>query len=330
MLKIATAASAAATLAFAMSMGTPGNAQDAYPERPISMIVPFAAGGPTDALARIIAQGLTEKLGQQVLVENLPGAGGTIGSGKAARAEADGYTLLVGHAGTLAANVSLYKKLPYDVVEDFEPIGYMGDVPQILIVNKDFPAQTAAEFYAHVKEHDAELTAGTAGIGSASHLGGLLLNSALGTQVELVGYKGVGPAMNDLVGGHINFMIDVSTTALPQITAGTVRPLAVLRHERIAALPDVPTMAETGLKNMEATIWNLLLVPAGTPQPVLDRLSGALREVTQDPGVQAKLAPLGVVPPSAEKTSAPEIEAFVKAETDRWRQVIEAAGVSAD
>ena len=330
MLRIATAVSAAATLALVSSVVAPSVAQESYPDRPVSMIVPFAAGGPTDALARIIAQGLTDKLGQQVLVENLPGAGGTIGSGRAARAEPDGYTLLVGHAGTLAANVSLYKKLPYQVVEDFDPIGFMGDVPQVLIVKKDFPAQDAAEFYAYVKQHDSELTAGTAGVGSASHLGGLLLNSALGTDVELVGYKGAGPAMNDLVGGHIDYMIDVTTTALPQITAGTVQPLAVLRAERIAALPDVPTMAETGLAGMEANIWNLLLVPAGTPQPIVDRLSGALGEVTLDPAVQQKFAQLGVVPPGTEKMPAPEIKNFVQTEADRWEEVIKAAGVSAD
>ena len=330
MLKIATAVATAASLAVTIAPSTGSYAQDAYPDRPVTMIVPFAAGGPTDALARIVAQGLTEKLGQQVLVENVPGAGGTIGSGRAARAEADGYTLLVGHAGTLAANVGLYKKLPYDVVEDFNPVGFMGDVPEILIVKKDFPAQTAAEFYAYVKEHDAELTAGAAGVGSASHLGGLLLNSALGTDVELVGYKGAGPAMNDLVGGHIDYMIDVSTTALPQIAAGTVRPLAVLRAERIAAQPDVPTMAETGLPNMEANIWNLLLAPNGTPQPVVDRLSGGLHEVTQDPTVQQQFAQLGIVPPTAETTPAPQIEEFVQTETDRWQGVIKAAGVSAD
>ena len=330
MSRIVTAVSTAATLALALATSTPATAQDAYPSRPVAMIVPFAAGGPTDALARIVAQGLTEKLGQQVLVENVPGAGGTIGSGRAARAEADGYTLLVGHAGTLAANVGLYKKLPYDVIEDFEPIGFMGDVPQILIVGKDFPAQTATEFYAYVKEHDAELTAGTAGVGSASHLGGLLLNSALGTDVELVGYKGAGPAMNDLVGGHIDFMIDVSTTALPQISAGAVRPLAVLRRERLAALPDVPTTAETGLANMEANIWNLLLAPAGTPQPVVDRLAGALHDVTQDPAVQEKFAQLGIVPPDAANTPAPQIEQFVQTEIARWQEVIKAAGISAD
>jgi tripartite-type tricarboxylate transporter receptor subunit TctC len=236
----------------------------------------------------------------------------------------------VGHAGTLAANVSLYKKLPYSTIEDFEPIGFMGDVPQILIVRKDFPAQTAGEFYEYVKAHQDELTAGTAGIGSAAHLGGMLLNSALGTNVELVGYKGAGPAMNDLVGGHIDFMIDVSTTALPQIKAGTVRPLAVLRAERIAALPDVPTTAETRLENMEANIWNLLLAPKGTPQPVMDRLARSLREVTQDPAIKEKLALLGVEGSAQDNLSTSQIEEFVQAETARWRSVIEAAGVSAD
>jgi tripartite-type tricarboxylate transporter receptor subunit TctC len=206
----------------------------------------------------------------------------------------------------------------------------MGDVPQILIVRKDFPAQTAGEFYEYVKAHQDELTAGTAGIGSASHLGGMLLNAALGTNVELVGYKGAGPAMNDLVGGHIDFMIDVSTTALPQIKAGTVRPLAVLRAQRIAALPDVPTTAETGLENMEANIWNLLLAPKGTPQPVVDRLTSTLDEVTRDPAVQEKLAQLGVEPSGQDNMSGPQIEEFVQAETDRWRSVIEAAGVSAN
>lgn len=327
MLKIATAVSTAATLAFAMTMGAPSKAQDAYPDRPVSVIVPFAACGPTDALARIVAQGLTEKLGQQVFVENLPGAGGTIGSG---RAEPDGYTLLVGHAGTLAANVALYKKLPYHVVEDFEPIGFMGDVPQILVVKNDLPAETAAQFYAYVTEHDTELTAGTAGIGSAAHLGGLLRNSALGTKVELVSYKGAGPAMNDLVGGHIDYMIDVSTTALPQIAVGTVRPLAVLRSERIAALPDVPTTAETGLANMEANIWNLLLAPNGTPQPMVDRLTGVLHDVTQDPAVQERFAQLGIVPPGPDNTPAPQIEEFAQTETARWQGMIKAAGVSAD
>ena len=328
MLKIATAVATAASLAVTIAPSTGSYAQDAYPDRPVTMIVPFAAGGPTDALARIVAQGLTEKLGQQVLVENVPGAGGPSAQ-VAQRARRPTATRCWCDAGTLAANVGLYRKLPYDVVADFDPVGFMGDVPQILIVKKDFPAQTAAEFYAYVKEHDAELTAGTAGVGSASHLGGLLLNW-LGTDVELVGYKGAGPAMNDLVGGHIDYMIDVSTTALPQIAASTVRPLAVLRVERIAALPDVPTMVETGLQNMEANIWNLLLAPKGTPQPIVERLTGVLHDVTQDPAVQGKFAQLGIVPPGPDNLPAPQIEAFVEMETARWQGVIKAAGVSAD
>jgi tripartite-type tricarboxylate transporter receptor subunit TctC len=321
---------AVTTLALSVAATAGAAAQDAYPSRPVTAIVPFAAGGPTDGLARIVAQSLTQKLGQQVLIENVPGAGGTIGSGRVARADADGYTLLVGHAGTLAANVGLYKKLPYSSVDDFEPIGFMGDVPQILLVEKDLPVQTAAEFFAYAKEHQDEINCGTAGVGSAAHLGGLLLNAALGTKMELVSYKGAGPAMNDLMGGQIDCMVDVTTTAVPQIKAGTVRPLAVLRAQRIAVVPDVPTTAEVGLQNMEANIWNVLLAPKGTPQPVLDRLATALRATMQNPAVQERLAQLGVELPSQTQATPAEIRAYIQAEVDRWLPVIKAAGVSAD
>jgi tripartite-type tricarboxylate transporter receptor subunit TctC len=267
---------AVTTLALSVAAPAGAGAQDAYPTEPVTVIVPFAAGGPTDGLARIVAQSLTEKLGQQVLVENAPGAGGTIGSGRAARAEPDGYTLLVGHAGTLAANVGLYKKLPYSSVDDFEPIGFMGDVPQILLVKKDLPVQTAAEFITYAKEHQDELNCGTAGTGSAAHLGGLLLNAALGTQIQLVGYKGAGPAMTDLMGGQIDCMVDVTTTAVPQIKAGTVRPLAVLRAQRIAVVPDVPTTAEVGLQNMEA---NCLVPGSRGPSLTLEGEDALWRQV---------------------------------------------------
>ena len=330
-MKIASSLLAAATtLALSIAAPASAGAQDAYPSMPVTVIVPFAAGGPTDGLARIVAQSLTQELGQQVLVENIPGAGGTIGSGRVAKAEPDGYTLLVGHAGTLAANVSLYRKLPYSSVDDFEPIGFMGDVPQILLVKNDLPVQTAAEFITYAKEHQDQINCGTAGVGSAAHLGGLLLNAALGTQIELVSYKGAGPAMNDLMGGQIDCMVDVTTTAVPQIKAGMVRPLAVLRAERIAVVPDVPTTAEVGLQNMEANIWNVLLAPKGTPQPVLDRLTTALHEAMQDPAVQERLAQLGVELPTQTQATPEEIRAYIQAEIDRWLPVIKAAGVSAD
>jgi tripartite-type tricarboxylate transporter receptor subunit TctC len=324
------AAMAALTATIAVPVGT--GAQEAYPTRPITLVVPFPPGGPLDSLARILAGAMTPDLGQQVIVENVAGAGGTIGSGRVARAEADGYTLLGGHAGTLAANVSLYKKLRYDAVEDFEPIGFMGDVPQILIVRKDFPAQTAGEFFEYVREHQADLTCGTGGVGSAPHLGGLLLNAALGTDVRLVNYKGAAPAMTDLIGGHIDYMIDASTTVVPQVKAGTVRPLAVLSGQRIAALPDVPTMAEAGLENMEADIWHVLLAPKGTPKPVVDRLGTALRTALQDGSVRERLAELGIQPPNPDENTmtSEDISAFIHAEIERWRPVIQAAGVSAD
>jgi tripartite-type tricarboxylate transporter receptor subunit TctC len=322
----------AVVVAFAAVVATPAgpNAQEAYPTRPITIVVPFPAGGPLDSLARILAHTMTPDLGQQVIVENVAGAGGTIGSGRVARAEPDGYTLLGGHAGTLAANVGLYKKLPYDAVNGFEPIGFMGNVPQILIVGKDFPAQTAAEFFKYVRENQASLTCGTGGVGSAPHLGGLLLNAALGTNVQLVNYKGAAPAMTDLIGGHIDYMIDASTTVVPQVKADKVRPLAVLSEQRIAALPDVPTMAEAGLKNMEAEIWHVLLAPKGTPKPIVDRLGTALHVALQDSNVREQLAALGIEPPSEDGMTSEDIRVFVKTEIERWGPVIQSAGVSAD
>jgi tripartite-type tricarboxylate transporter receptor subunit TctC len=273
---------------------------------------------------------MTPKLGQQVIIENVAGAGGTIGMGRAARAEPDGYTLLGGHAGGLAANVSLYKQLPYDAVGDFEPIGFMGDVPQILIVNKNFPAQSAEEFFGYVRKNQNELTCGTGGIGSAPHLGGLLLNAALGTDVRLVNYKGAAPAMNDLIGGHIDYMIDASTTVVPQVKAGTVRPLAVLSEQRIAALPDVPTMAEAGLKNVQADIWHVLLAPKGTPKPILDRLGVVLHGVLQDASVREQLTKLGIQPSGRDDMTSEGIKTFIHTEIERWRPVIKAAGISAE
>ena len=331
MLKIASSF-LAATAALAVTVADPpvpvrrrrtraGPSPPSCPSRPADRPMALHASWP---------KALTQKLGQQVLVENIPGAGGTIGSGRTARAEPDGYTLLVGHAGTLAANVGLYKKLPYDAVNDFEPIGFMGDVPQILLVRNDLPVQTAAEFITYAKEHQNELNCGTAGVGSAAHLGGLLLNAALGTDLQLVSYKGAGPAMNDLMGGQIDCMVDVTTTAVPQIKAGTVRPLAVLRAERIDVVPEVPTTAEVGLSNMEANIWNVLLAPKGTPQPVLDRLTTALHETMQDPAVRERLAKLGVEPPAQTQATPAEIKTYIQADIDRWLPIIKAAGASAD
>ena len=250
-----------------------------YPTRPVTVIVPFPAGGPTDVIARLYADAMSRNLGQPFLVENVGGGGGTIGSGRAAKAAPDGYTLLVGHAGTHAANGAFYAKLPYDPVNGYEYVGSLGDAPQILIGKKGGPTNLK-DFTAHVKANQAKMNFGTAGVGSASHLGGAMLNVALGMQVQAVHYRGVAPAMNDLVARQIDYMVDMSTTSIPQIQGGNVVPIAVMRSQRLSIIPEVPTSFETGITNLNLSIWNVLMAPKSTPRPVIDRLNIALRKAT--------------------------------------------------
>ncbi|MEW6254907.1 MAG: tripartite tricarboxylate transporter substrate-binding protein [Pseudomonadota bacterium] len=319
----------AAALA-AAALLSPLAARAEYPDRPITLIVPFAAGGPTDAIARLIAKGMSENLKQTIVIENVGGAGGTTGSARAAKAKPDGYTLLIGHAGTHAASVGLYTKLPYDPVTSYEFIGEMGDAPQILVVNKDLPITDLKSFIAYVKAKDTQLNFGTAGVGSASYLGGVMLNSALGTNVPPVHYRGAGPAMNDVIGGQIQYMVDVSTTALPQIRGNTVRPITVLRSQRIASLPDLPATPEEGMPGLDFSVWNVLLAPAGTPRPIIDRLNVALRAALADPTLAARLAELGIELPDEARRSPEGARAHVAAEIQKWVPVVKATGVTLD
>lgn len=305
-------------------------AQGAYPERPITLIVPFAAGGPSDSLARQVVEAMSRNLNQRIVVENVGGAGGTIGSSRAARATPDGYTILLGHSGTHAANIGLYKKLPYDALGDFEMIGSVGDQPQFLVVRKSLPVKDFKEFAAYVKANQDKMTYGTAGVGSATHLGGVLLNSALGTNVRAVVYRGSGPAMNDLIAGHLDFLIDVSSTALPQIRGGTVVPMAVLRSERVPSAPDVPGAKDLGLPTLNSSIWTVFMAPKGTSKAIVDRLNASLRAALEDPTVRERLKVLGVEPPEASRMSPEGTRAFVKAEIDRWLPIIRQAGISLD
>lgn len=307
---------------------TPAQAQSSYPERPITLIIPFAAGGPSDVLGRHVADAMSKNIGQRIVVENVGGAGGTIGSNRGARAVPDGYTILLGHTGTHAANVGLYKKLPYDAVRDFEPIGSVGDQPQFLVVKKSLPIKNFQEFAAYLKANPA--TYGTAGVGSATHLGGLLVNAALGTNATPVAYKSSGPAMTDLIAGHIDFLIDVSSTALPQIRGGTVTPVAVLRSERVPSAPDVPGAKDLGLPSLDSSIWTVFLAPAGTPKPIVDKLNQSLRTALEDPDVKTKLVQLGVEPPEASRMSPDGTRAYVASEIKRWLPIIQKAGVSLD
>jgi tripartite-type tricarboxylate transporter receptor subunit TctC len=249
-----------------------------------------------------------------------------IGTDAVAKAAPDGYTLLIGHAGTLAANGAFYSKLPYDSVNDFEYIGSLGDAPQILIAKKGTPS-TLREFAEHVKINQTRMNYGTAGIGSAAHLGGAMLNVALGTQVQPVHYRSIAPAMNDLVGGQIDYMVDMSTTAIPQIQGGSVLPIAVMRSQRLSVIPAVPTSAETGVINLDVSIWNLMMVPKNTPRPIIDSLNVALRKAVAEPTVKASLATIAVEMPDDNRMSPEGARTFVKSERERWVPALKKAGI---
>lgn len=299
-----------------------------YPSRSITLIVPFAAGGPADVLARTVSDAMGRLLGQTFIVENVAGAGGSLGSARAAKASPDGYTLLAGHAGTHAGNVGLFERLPYDPVGDFEPIGFLGDVPQVIVVNPKFPANEPRDFFEYVRHHADKLTLGHAGVGSASHLASLLFAKSIGKPLNAVGYRGSGPAMNDLIGGQFDFMIDLTSNALPQIEAGTVRPIAVLRQDRVPALPNVPTTSEIGFPQLKATIWNVLLAPKATPPHIVSKLNSALLAALADPTVQARLSKLGVEPPESSAQTIEGRREFIKMEVERWLPIVKAAGAS--
>jgi len=305
-------------------------AQGSYPDRPISLIVPFAAGGPTDAVARIAAEFMSRDLGQTIVIENIAGAGGTIGSVRAARANPDGYTIQIGQAGTHVSSVGLYRNLRYNPITDYEHLGLLGDLPQVLIVKNDLPPRDFKAFADYLRANEAKLNAGTAGPGSSSHMGAAMLNVRLGTKVNLVAYRGTGPAMNDLLSGQIDYMVEVSLTAKAQIEAGTVRPLAVFRSARIATLPDVPSTNEFGVEGLDFPVWLGLLAPKGTPQPVVERLNASIRKAVQDPALRARLSPLGLEMPQDATNTPSGFRDFIQSEIDRWVPLIRKAGLALD
>jgi tripartite-type tricarboxylate transporter receptor subunit TctC len=304
-----------------------GAMAQAYPSKPITVVVPFAAGGPTDALARILCQRMGEALGQQMIVENVGGAGGTIGVAKVARAAPDGYTLSFTHMGTLAVNIALYKSLPYDSQKDFEPVGLGGTNPMVLVTKKDLPAKTFAEFQAYVKANEKKVQYGMAGIGAASHLGGLMLNSMMKVDVLEIPYKGTGPALNDLVSGQFDYMVDQAVNVLPQIKSGNIKALGVSTTKRLSQLPDVPTIDEAGLKGYEVTIWNGFFAPKGTPKDIVAKLNQALVATLADDKVKVRLTELAVDLPTAQEATPEALGAQLKASIDKWVPAVQAAGV---
>ncbi|WP_295136800.1 tripartite tricarboxylate transporter substrate-binding protein [uncultured Reyranella sp.] len=302
-------------------------AQPAYPTKPITVIVPFAAGGPTDALARVLTARMGEALGQTMIVENVGGAGGTIGVNKAAKATPDGYTILFTHMGTLAVNIALYKTLPYDSQKDLEPVGLGGTNPMVLVTKKDLPAKDFKEFEAFVKANQKKAQYGMAGIGAASHLGGLMLNSMMKVDVLEIPYKGTGPALNDLVSGQFDYMVDQAVNVLPQINAGTIKALGVSTLKRLPQLPNVPTIDESGLKGYEVTIWNGFFVAKNTPKNVIDTLNKALVTALGDEKVRARLTEQAVELPEPKDATPEALRAQLKASIDKWVPAIKAAGV---
>jgi len=307
----------------------PGARADTYPSKVITLVVPFSAGGPTDTVARLIAQPMSKKLGQTIIVENIGGAGGTLAAGRVARSDNDGYTIFLHHIG-MATSATLYRKLPYNVLTDFEPIGLVTSVPMTIIAKKDFPAKDIKEFITYIKANHEKITYGNAGIGAASHLCGMLFMSAIGTPLTTVSYKGTGPAMNDLLGGVFDFMCDQTTNTTPQIKGGKVKAYAVTSKTRVPSLPDLPTLAESGLKNFEVSVWHGLYAPKGTAKPIIEKVSAALREALKDPIVKQRFADLGTQPETPERATPAAHRAYLKAEVEKWAPIIKAAGSYAD
>lgn len=299
-----------------------GTAIAAYPERPLTLIVPFAAGGPTDVLARVVAESLTKVIGQSVIVENTPGAGGTVGGTRASRATGDGYTMLIGNGGTLAVNATLYKNLTYDVLKDFIPVASIGDAPQIISARKDFPATGLDEFAAYLKQNAARLNFGAAGVGSGTWLGGQLINVHLGVNVNGVNYRGAGQAINDVMAGHIDYMVESTTTAVRYVKSGMVKGVVVLRPKRIAALPDIPAAGESRYPELLYDIWNMLLVPKGTPTDVVSTLNQAILLALQAPELRARFEAAGIEDPLPEQKTPAGARRLLEEEVARWRPVI--------
>ena len=317
-------------LAAALLMGVAGSAMaQAFPSRPITLVVPFAAGGPTDVVARVLGQSLTRILGQTVIVENTVGAGGTIAVNRVARAQPDGYTLLIHHNG-MATAVALYRRLPYNPLTDFEDIGQVADVPMTLLARKTMAANTLPELIDYLKANKDKATVANAGLGAVSHLCGMLFMSAIKTELTTVPYKGTAPAMNDLLGGQVDVLCDQTTQTLPQIKAGNVKIYGVTTRARIDSLPQTPTVAEGGLPGFEVVVWHGIYAPKGTPKAVTEKVTQALQAALADADVRRHLAELGaqVVPP--DKQTAEGLQSWLKSEIDKWSPVIRKAGVYAD
>ena len=310
--------------AFAVLLAVVSAQAQPYPSRPITVVVPFPAGGPSDVVARIVAEHMGKVLGQSMVIENVGGAGGTIGSARVASAAPDGYTLLAGSMGSHVAAPVLTPNVKYDSQRDFDPIGPTADAPAVIVARKDFPANNLREFVAYLKQNGANVKQAHGGIGSSSHMACLLFAAAAGVTPNLVAYRGTGPAMNDLIGGHVDYLCEQSVSVAGQVKSGAVKAYAVSAAERLASLPDVPTAKEFGV-NYLMSIWAGIFAPKGMPAPIVAKLAEALDKALDDASVQKRINDLGgSIPGKAERTPT-AFDAYVKAEIARWAPVLKAA-----
>ncbi len=310
--------------AFAVMLAiVPASAQT-YPTRPITVVVPFPAGGPSDVVARIVTEHMGRLLGQTMVIENVGGAGGTIGSARVAAAAPDGYTLLAGSMGSHVAAPVFTPNVRYDSQRDFAAIGITAHAPAVIVARKDFPAKDLTEFIAYLKAHGDTVKQAHGGIGSSSHMACLLFTAQAGVKPILVGYRGTGPAMNDLVGGHVDFFCEQAVSVTGQINSGAVKAYAISAEERLATLPAVPTARELGI-DFRMSVWSGIFAPKGVPQEIIDKLSQALDKTLDDPGVQKRLAELGGAIPAKDERTPAKFESFVAAEIARWSPILKAA-----
>jgi tripartite-type tricarboxylate transporter receptor subunit TctC len=302
-------------------------AQD-WPTRPITLIIPYAAGGPVDTVGRILSAGLSEALGQQVVVENVGGAGGMIAASRVAKAEPDGYTVLLAGSAVLAINQAIYKTPLYDGAADFTPVALFADSARVLIVRKDFPASTLSEFTAYTKANDGKLQYGSAGHGSGSHVCAALLNSVNATNIAHVAYRGTAPAMQDLVGGRLDFICEQISTAVSHIESGTVKAIAVLGPDRVSVLPELPTAKEHGLADLDCNSWSAVVLPKGVADAIVKRLVRAVNEAVESPSLRLRMEKVGVAIAPPERRTPEYLAKYIPAEIARWGAVIRAAKIT--
>ena len=322
-------AGCAALALAAIFAGIPAAAAQGYPSRPLTMVVPFAAGGPVDTIARIVAVPMGKTLGQTIVVENVVGAAGTLGVGRVARATPNGYTLSVGHWSTHVVNGAIYP-LTFDLLKDLEPVARLTSYPMLLVAKNAIPAKDLKEFLAWARANQDKTSAGSIGVGSAAHVAGVYFQNLTGLQFQYVAYRGAAPALQELMGGQIDFLFDHLAHSLPHVRAGKVRAYAVTAPTRSPSAPDIPTFDEAGVPGLHVLIWYGLWAPRGTPAEVIARLNSAVKEALADPGVRQRLSDLGQVIPPPEQLTPEALAAYHKAEIEKWWPLIKAAGIKVE